>query len=170
MRLVVVSQATTLDALSKTLLLGSHPAATTAAALERVQALNPHLDLQHIAAGSVLLLPELPSVNPTAGRPFGGDVFSGLAADARAGLEAATQRIRAGVDDLAADRGAVKAALRTAAVKRIVDGDPTLAKQVDTAGTRSAADQQQAQDALATVEKLSAQVSEELSALARLFE
>jgi hypothetical protein len=169
MRLLVVSQATDLHALRKTLFTSAQPAATMAAALGRVEALNPHVDLQHIAAGTVLLLPDLPSVSPVHSRSIGGDAFAGLVADATNGLKAAAQRLRAGADEISADRSAVKAVLRLAGVKRIVDSDRTIAKQLDAATARSAADQKHAEEALAMLETLATQVGEDLAALAKLF-
>jgi len=169
MRLVVISQATDLQALRKTLFTASQPAATTAAALERVKALNPHVDLQRLAPGTVLVLPDLPSMNPSHSRSLGGDAFAGLATEATNGLKAAVQRARAGADGSAADRSDVTAALRLAAVKRIVESDPTFSRQLEAAGARASADQKQAQVAAAAVEKLAAQTAAELAKLAKLF-
>ena len=169
MRVVVVTEATDLQALRKMLFTSAQPAAATAAALQRVQALNPHADLQHVGAGTVLLLPDLPSVNPTHSRSIGGDPFAGVAAAATNGLKAAAQRVREGMAAIAADRSAVAGVLRTAAVKRIVGSDAELAKQLDTATARFAAEQKQAQEAAAALEKLAAQAGDELAALAKLF-
>jgi hypothetical protein len=165
MRMVVISQSTDLNRLRKTLFTG---AADTSAALERVKALNPHVDLRHVAAGTVLLLPDSPSVSATHSSSIGGDAFSEFAADVTNGLKNAAQRARAGTESLAADRTAVAAVLRVAAVKRIVGSDATLAKQLDTASARFTAGQKEAQEAAATLATLTAQTKKELAALAKL--
>ena len=48
-----------------------------------------------------------------------------------AGLRAVNSRFATRVDDLKTDRAAVVAALKTAAVKRLVESDPALQKQLD---------------------------------------
>jgi len=169
MRLVIISQATDLPALRKMLFKSAQPAAASAAALERVQALNPHVDLQHLAAGSVLLLPDLPGVNPSASRSISGDAFASLAAEAASGLKVSAERVRAGAESVAADRSGVTAALRTAAAKRVIESDPTLAKQLEAAAAHSTAQQKAAQEAAAALEKLAAQTAAELAALSKLF-
>jgi len=136
MRMIVISQSTDLNRLRKTLFTG---AGDTSAALERVKALNPHVDLRHVAAGTVLLLPDSPSVSATHTSSIGGDAFAEFAADVTSGLKDAAERVRAGAERAAADRNAVAAVLRIAAVKRIVGSDATLTKQLDTATAASPA-------------------------------
>src|SRR5262245_34904997 len=161
MRMVVISQPTDLNRLGKTLFTR---AADTSAALERVKALNPHVDLRHVAAGTVLLLPDSPGVSATHTSSIGGDAFVEFAADVTNGLKDAARRARAGAESLAADRKEVAAVVRTAGVRRIVESDRTLAKQLDAAGARFAEGQKEAQEASAALETLTAQVGDELVA------
>jgi len=169
MRIVVISEATDLKGLQKILFSKTQPAATAAAAIERLKAMNPHVDLQHLVAGSVLLLPDLPDMNLQNSSSIGGDAFAAFAAEANKGLKSAAARVRACAESVTTDRNDVKATLSVEAVKAILGSDPTLGQQVEAASARFKADQKEAHSATDTVEKLAAQTAEELEALSKLF-
>jgi histidyl-tRNA synthetase len=69
---------------------------------------------------------------------------------------------------LAAQRQDVSAALKTAAVKRLVESDPDLKPQLDTMTLVFRNDQQQAKEAEATLKSLHEGSLAELAALAKL--
>ena len=84
--------------------------------LARLQALNPHLDLQRVQPGNVLIWP---SDSPDeAGASVSGNAFDSFAADVRAGLKAATTRVNAGLLRQEEQRKETAAVFRSAAFKR----------------------------------------------------
>jgi hypothetical protein len=166
MRLVVIRQDTDLKSLLKEI--ASAPARTEAASLERIRRLNPHVDLRHLSGGTVLLLPDIPELKPEHSQSIGADVFDGLASEVSRGFEVGAQRLRAGAETFNSDRAAVSAALRIAAVKRVLDSDESLQMQLKQATDQSGADQKEWQQAIKKVETMGEQVRDELAALARL--
>jgi hypothetical protein len=131
MRIFITKTDTDLQALSATLL---RKPADAGVALERVRALNPQVeDFQKLAAGTVLILPDSPEIKATAGTALGTGNFSDLADDLGSGMKAVNSRFASRLDDLKSDRAGVTAVLKTAAVKRLVESDPALAKQLDAA-------------------------------------
>jgi hypothetical protein len=168
MRLIVIKQNTDLQGLGSALLKAGSGAASQQAALQRVQALNPHADLGKLSAGTVLLVPDSPYVDTGSTRSLGGDAFDGFAADVAAGLAAVAQRIRAAADAVTADRTAVAAVVKTAAVKRLVDSDAVLAKQLADADARSRLELTQAQDGAKAVDAMQKAAAADLARLGPL--
>jgi hypothetical protein len=154
MRIFITKTDTDLQALSATLL---RKPADPGAALDDVRALNPQIeDFQKLAAGTVLLLPDTASIKATAGTTVGTDNLEDLAADVGSGLKNVNSRFAHRLDDLQADHSTVKAALKTAAVKRLVESDPALAKQLDAAEAEYKREQKRLDEtrvALAEVQK-----------------
>jgi hypothetical protein len=156
MRMFVVKQGQDLQTLSSRL--------GGAVAINRLKLLNPHLDLERLEPGTVLLVPEgIDGADSVAGA-----VFDGLAADVKEGLKAAMarmQKTRAKSEQLQKD---VSAILKSAAFKRALDGDAVLKKQAEAAGTRFQADQatgKRTEESLSALQKL---VNEELEVLGKL--
>lgn len=175
MRLIVIQQASNLRALSATLL--GNPTGGQAgtqevsqATLDQIKILNPHADLQRLPSGTVLLLPDVHELKDAESQSLAGNSFEGFAAHAREGLEAVAQRIRSGAEALAADRAAVTAVLKTAAVKRLIDSDPLLKKQLDEAGSEFSNAQKQAQEAARELQTLQKGLDVELQALRKMLE
>jgi hypothetical protein len=155
MRIFITKTDTDLSALSATLLRKPGDASAT---LDRVRALNPQVeDFQRLAAGTVLILPDTPEIKAGAGTTVGSDNISDLADDLGSGLKTVNSRFANRVDDLKSDRVAVVAALKTAAVKRLVEGDPSLQKQLDASEVEFKREQKrvtETQAQLAEVQKL----------------
>ena len=155
MRIFITKTDTDLAALSTTLLRKPADAGT---ALDRVRALNPHVeDFQRLAAGTVLILPDTPDIKAGAGTTIGADTVSDLASDLGSGLKAVNSRFANRVEDLKADRAAVVATVKTAAVKRLVESDPALAKQLEASDTEYKREQKRVAEAevqLAEVQKI----------------
>jgi len=169
MRLIVIAQASDLQALSARLL--GNPAAGQAlgpATLAELGRLNPHADLQRLEAGAVLLLPDTPELKDADSTPLGGDCFEDFAARTRDGLQAVAERLRSSAEALAAERAGVTAALKTAAVRRLMESDPLLKSQLDEAGSEFADAQKQAQQAAGQLETLQQGVNAELQALRQM--
>ena len=165
MQLFIVKQDTTWQALSARL---AQPGAPATAALERLRALNPHLDKARLVSGSMLLLPDLPGMKGEQTQSVGGSAFEGFSAEVNNGLAYAAKRVRTGADAVAADRANVSGLLRGAAAKRVLEGDPQLKQQVDEADAQFKTDAARAQDAAKQVEAMQARATEALAALARL--
>ena len=170
MRLIVIKQASDLQTLSAGLL--KKPAAShgsvhevSRATLEQVKILNPHLDLQNLEAGTVLLLPDSPELSDADSQPLAGTSFNDFVAHVNEGFKAVTQGMRISAEELAAERSAVNAVLKTAAVKRQIESDPLLLKQLDEANSEFTDAQKQAQDAASQVEAMQKDMSTELEAL-----
>jgi hypothetical protein len=166
MRIFITKTDTDLTALGTTLL---RKPADAGAALENVRALNPHVeDFQDLPAGTVLLLPDTPSIKASAGTTVGTDNVDDLAADVGSGMKAIESRVTSREDDLQADHGAVRAALKTAAVKRLVDGDPALAKQLEAAEAEYKRQQKRVEEAKAELAEVQAAARAEFARLQKL--
>lgn len=168
MRLIVIKQASDLQALSARLLKKGGPAGThefSQATLEQVKRLNPHVDFQRIDAGTVLLLPDTPELKDTDSQSPAGNAFEDFVAQTSEGFKAVAQRLRTSADALAADRAAVNAVLKTAAVKRQIESDPLLKKQLDEASSEFTDAQKKAQEAASQLEAMQKEMGDELKAL-----
>ncbi|WP_321796802.1 hypothetical protein [Caballeronia sp. J97] len=168
MRVIVIKQASDLKTLA-TRLIGKK---ADGSALERMKALNPHADFERLEPGTVLLLPDLPGLK--AGdkdtRSITGDALDSFAKDTASGLAAAAKRVAAAADALAADRAGVSGVSKVAAVKRLIDGDPVLKKQLEDAGAAFNREQKELKEAAAQIETMQKLVGEEWSALRQLLE
>jgi len=155
MRIFITKTDTDLAALSATLL---RKPADAGAALERVRALNPHVeDFQNLAAGTVLILPDTGDIKAGAGTTLGADTVSDLASDLGSGLKAVSSRFTSRVEDVKEDRAAVVATVKLAAVKRLIDTDPALAKQLESSDAEYKREQKRVAEAeaqLAEVQKV----------------
>ena len=139
-----------------------------AASLTRLQALNPHVDLAKVRAGSVLVLPDTPAFRDDQSDSVGADAWAALAADASAGLKARTEQLRSAAAARDAQRKEVQALLRSAAVKRQLDADTALRKQADAAEEQFKADQKAASDMAAQLDAMSRGLADEIAALGAL--
>ncbi|CAG9170119.1 hypothetical protein LMG23992_01469 [Cupriavidus laharis] len=169
MRVLVIKQASDLQALA-TRLTGTKT--TGSATLERVQALNPHVDFNRIEPGTVLLLPDAPDLKAPDKdtHTLDGDTFEVLVKQTADGFKAASARLREATESFAADRSAVASVVKTAAVKRLIESDPLLKKQLDAAGEEAGAEQKRMQEAakhLETLEKVASDAWQELGKLLR---
>ena len=168
MRMIVIKQDSDLQALSARLLTAPAAGEKTDSALRSLQALNPHVDLKKVAAGTVLLVPDAPGFNAAASDPVPGSALDEFQQFVRTGLDAAAATLKAGNAHREAQRADVAAVLKTAAVQRIITTDPDLKQQLDEATKATKQDQEQeakAEQALAAAVK-GAQA--ELAAIAKL--
>ena len=170
MRLIVIKQASDLQALSARLL--KKPAAgkgatheISQATLDQVKLLNPHVDFQRIDAGTVLLLPDTPELKDTDSQSLAGNAFEDFVTQSNEGFKAVADRISNSADALAADQAAVKAVLKTKAVQGQIQNDSLLKKQLDEANSEFTDAQKKAQVAARQVETMQKDMSAELAAL-----
>ena len=171
MRLFVIQQTSDMNALSAVLL--KQPAggqALSQATLEQIKKLNPHADMQKLQAGTVLLLPDTPELKDADSQSMAGKFFDDFSATTRQSLDAVAQRMRVGAEAQAADRAGVTAVIKTAAVKRLIDSDPQLKKQLDEAANEFADVQKQAQEAARQLETLQSGLDNEMQVLRKMLE
>jgi hypothetical protein len=143
--------------------------ASSAAALARLQQLNPHVNLSKLKAGTVLLVPDIPGLGGVQGASIGAEAFDGLAADAASGLKAATAKVRAGAASRDAERKELTAIFKSAEVKRLSDGDAVLQKELVDAELRFKADQKEAAQSVLLLDEAGKALTSELAALGKLF-
>jgi hypothetical protein len=165
MRLVVL-KASSLQKFSTQL---SKATASGGTSLERLQALNPHIDFADLSAGMAIFLPDTPALAATDSSSLDGGAFDAFTADVGNGMKAALARAKAGADQLTADRSDVATALKTATLKRLVESDAALKTQVDDVNTQFAKDQRDAQDGLKQLDAMQGDAAGEMAALAKLF-
>jgi hypothetical protein len=170
MRLIVIKQASDLQSLSARLLkkpsggrASSHEIGQ--ATLEQVKQLNPHVDFQRIDAGTVLLLPDTPELKDTDSQSLAGDAFEDFITHTSEGFKAVAQRMRNNAETLAADRAAVNATVKTAAVKRLIESDPLLKKQLDEVSSEFSDEQKKTQEAARQLEAMQKDMNVELAVL-----
>lgn len=172
MRLIVIKQASDLLTLSKTLFNDGADCAGIAAAhnvtLDRIKSLNPQVDFNRMEAGTVLLLPDAPDLKDTESQSIAGDAFADFTSQLTEGLGIAAQHLSGGIDALKAERKAVTAVLATNAVKREVDSDQSLRKQLEAATESFATEQKEMQEAARQVQTMQLAVAEDLAVLANL--
>jgi hypothetical protein len=176
MRVIVIKQATDLATLRTMLFKNANGARTAAgaegsaadASMERVQALNPHVDFQRITAKTVLLLPDEPAMAASDSHTIADDAFADFSAHIAAGFKTAAERARASAEAVAAERAAVTEALKDPIIARLLQADPLLREQLARAAEASAAEQKAAQAAIKQVEAMRKTATEELRALREL--
>lgn len=168
MRIIVIKESTDLQALG-TQLIGNKTGGSVT--LERVKSLNPHVDFNRLERGTVLLLPdahELKAGNDKDIRSPARDAIDDFSQDAEAGFKVAAERVHNAAEVLNADLSALSAAVKTAAVKGLIDSDPLLKKQLEEAREAGNNEQKGVQEALRQVQALQKMVGEELAALGQM--
>jgi len=167
-RTLVVKKSSDLQALGNELLVSGLAAGRSKSALESLQALNPHVDFKRLAPGTVLLVPDAPDFKPSASKSIAGEGLGDLQDLVRNGLEAAGVRLETGRGLRAARRTEMTAVLKTAALKRAIQTDPLLGKQLEGAAKAARAEEQEDADAGKTLEAAMKGVQAELASLAKL--
>ena len=158
MRLIVIEQASDWPALG-----------ASQATLDQVKRLNPHVvDFQRLEAGTVLLLPDSPELKTKDSQSPGGNAFEDFVAHTIEAFKAVAQRMSLSAEALAADRAAVNATLKIAAVKRQIESDPLLQKQLDEANNEFTDAQKKALEAASQVESMQKELGAELEALRKM--
>jgi hypothetical protein len=160
MKFLIVKQGQTADALAARL--AAH------GGLARLQALNPHLDLQRLTPGSMLIWP--PDAGGDEGRPVAAGTFDDFASDVRAGLNAATTRARAGLAQQEDQRKEAAAVFRSAAFKRVLETDAELKAQATAADGRAKALQARGKEIEGALAALGRTAESGLEALRDLFD
>jgi hypothetical protein len=164
-RTLVIRKNTDLAGLSSELLASGLNAGASRSALDALQALNPHVDLNKLATGAVLVVPDEPQYKAAASKSIGGGTLDDFEKLVESALDATASRLKQGEERRNAERAELATALKSAAVKRAAESDPQLAKAVEDAAQRVKKDEK---DAEKTMQALSKSVHGELAALAKL--
>jgi hypothetical protein len=141
--------------------------AGTKRALDRLVALNPHVDFNRIEAGTVLFVPDAPGVRDTSGS-VEGQAFGDLRDQLLASVDAASVRVRSGHEALSSQRQEITAVVKLAAVKRAIESDPELKAQVDAATQVFKQDQAQAKAADEALKAMKEQATAALAEIAKM--
>jgi hypothetical protein len=172
MRLIVIKQASDLQTLSRSLFNDSGNSTGNAAAhnatLDRIKSLNPQVDFQRMEAGTALLLPDAPDLKDTESQSIAGDSFADFTSHLTEGLRIAAQRAGSGAKVLDVEREAVTAVLTTDAVKRQIESDRLLEKQLGDVSEAFTNERKEMQKALKQVKAIQEVAEAELTALAKL--
>jgi len=171
-RFIVVNESSDLLTLSRTLFHdggnSTGNAAVHNATLDRIKSLNPQVDFNRMEAGTVLLLPDTPDLKDTDSQSIAGDAFADFASHLTEGLGTAAQRVSSGAKALDAEREAVTAMLTTDAVKRQIESDPLLRKQLEDTSEAFTTEQKEIKKAAKEVKTMQVAVRDELAALAKV--
>ena len=142
--------------------------AQTASAIEALKALNPGVNFNQLTAGTVIFVPDLPSVKVSVSDSVSAAPLDDLQQLVRQALDGAAKDLKAGNATRAAERADVTAAMKIAAVARILAGDAEL-KQLAADAIKAFNDDQQqadqAEQALAAASKAALATLTELSKL-----
>lgn len=167
MRVIHLQQATDLQALTKRLI-GNQPG--SAITIEQLKALNPHVDFNQLAAGTVLLVPDTPGsqFDDKDIHAIGEDAFEDLARHLEEGFKLISTRIARAADALTADRAAMTSAAKSKPVKALLDQDPQFKEQLQETDKTLNTDLEQARQAAEQVQTMWKDTSKELAALRQL--
>jgi hypothetical protein len=155
MRMLTIRHNTDLQGLSTLLLDARLSSARSDAALGALQAANPHADLKNLRAGTVLFVPEQPGFKVSASVSPSSDAFGDFQQMVRTALGQAADNMKTANAARANDLAAVTAAIKSAAVKRLIDSDRELAKQVADDTKALEQDQEQAKQGEQTLAQAS---------------
>jgi hypothetical protein len=140
------------------------------AALDALRAMNPHIaDFDAIPAGTTLLVPQAPGFKISATSSTMGDLLDALRARLVESIDSATQDAKRGGEARGAEREAVAAAMRVAAVKRAIDADAELKEQVAQALAQMDADRKSEEQSLEALGETAKAALAEVDALRKLF-
>jgi len=165
MRTLTIKQTTDLQSIGDGL---SGTAAAKQSTLQQMQRLNPHVDFARITPGTVLLMPRDTGAKSDDADQIGAKVFQAFEDQVNTALGAAETGIRAGHQALELQRKDVAAALKSAALKRLIESDPDLKAQLEAAALVFADDQKRAKESDAALQILRKDCLTELTTLGKL--
>jgi hypothetical protein len=142
--------------------------ALAAAAMDKLKRLNPHLDFDRIPQGAVILLPEDPSLDASAGFAASGDAFTNLSADLTRALDTSSAQIKTRLAENATAQKTLVATLKVAAVARQIADDPELKLLVTSAAERTTEVTKKGNDDLKALDDARQLLAADLAALGRL--
>ena len=164
MRFFVIKQDTNLQSLASQLVKNG---SGDAAALDRLQKLNPHVDLQHIGKNTVLLVPDSPNYKAE-GDKLGDDGFDLFAKEVATALRDGTARASDALAQAETQEKEVSKLLKSAAIRRYADDDSALRARIETAASRATVVTKETKDTTPQLDALKKGAAEELKKLRAL--
>jgi len=164
MRFFVIKQDTNLQALSSQLL---KQGSGEVAALDKLQALNPHVDLQRIGRNTVLLVPDSPNYKAE-GDKVGDDGFDLFAKEVATALRDGTARASDALAQAESQEKEVSKLLKSAAIRKFADDDSALRARIETVAGNTASAAREAKEAAPQLDALRKGAAEELKKLRAL--
>ena len=164
MRIVRITKDTNVAALR------TQSAKTAPGMLEK---LNPHLDLNRLAPGAVLVLPDEVDTGGKGGKravvttTIGAEAMQSFIGFAKEAIEASSKRVQAAAERAKAEEAALASATKSRAVNAAAEKDPELKKLLDGAVRQAKTDTQAAAEGVKIFEALGAAALQELEALAK---
>jgi len=131
--MLTIRQDTDLQGLSSLLLDARLSSARSNAALDALQAANPHADLKNLRAGTVLFVPEVSGLKTSASASVPGGALADFQQMVRSALGQAAEKLKAGDATRAGERDAITAVIGTAAVTEETKAFEEDQKQADQA-------------------------------------
>ena len=166
MRIFVIKQDTDLKGLGETLLKGSGRNAP--ASLERLQSLNPHVDINRLGAGTVLLVPDSPDFRTKDAETMGGTAFDDFEREIAGALRGASARSQEGLALREAQDKEVVKVFKSAAIGKLAADDSELRRRIDETGNRMAASSKETRQVTTQMDVLEKGVAAELKKLRQL--
>ncbi len=168
MRTFTISDGTGLQALRDGLIDRRISAVRADAAIARLRALNPHVDLDRAGPGTVIFVPDGPEFTARAtASPMQGAVDE-LRSQAEAALAGAAEQQKAGLAERAVERQAVRAAFDNTVYRRAIANDQDLQRRTEQAIAAMDDAEAEERQAAETLEATGRAALEALSALGRL--
>jgi hypothetical protein len=130
MRVVKLEEKADLTSLSTLLLKANLSTIQSEKALAALRALNPHVDITEVPAGTVLLVPDAPSFKVSASDPVLGNALGEFQQVVRTALDETAANLKASTAARAAERADIMAVLKGAPLRRIIEADSALKQQV----------------------------------------
>jgi len=162
--LFVVTDQKNVSALARSVLTSRASAATRSAAVEAIRRANPHLDLESLQPGTVVIVPRVTGLKARAEDPVG-DVTGDLAGRVREGLEALVSAAQAGEEQRVAEKKEAQEVLGSAAVKRLSASSPELEENVASVRATFKQDDTEAKRQLTAMDSASQRWAADLEAL-----
>ena len=151
MRMLVIDKGTTARTLRETLLSSRLSADQANAAIEHLQATNPHVDLKALKPGTIVFVPDAPAFKRSASDSVVDTVLSDVERLVEGALDAARARARVAAEASALENAELGKTLRSAAFKRAIGQDAELQSAVDAAGEALKQENQETQEAEQTL-------------------
>lgn len=167
MRIFVIKQDTDLKGIGEALLKKND--APARASLDRILTLNPHLDENRVAAGTVVLLPDTPEFAAGSTDTVAASSFEGFQRDMATSFRAADVQLREGLARRDEQDKEVAKAIKSAAITRLAADDAELRGHLEGVGKQADARAKQSKQAageLAALEKALAAEMKKLGGLA----
>ena len=161
MRFLVIKQDTSLQALAAQLV---KDGTGEAAALDRLRVLNPHLDLQRVGKGAVLLVPDSAGYQAE-GDKAGDEGFELFAREVASALREGTSRATDALAAAEAREKEVGKLFRSAVIRKLSDEDEALRGRLDSVSGRASTASKESKRVAPQLDALKKGAAEELKKL-----